>query len=903
MEMIIALLVIAALVTPFLGIAAFIIALQNRNRLNRLELQLLSKPVNREKNEVSARPPIQPKAEPTSTPPAQKPIAAPAPAKTIPQTPPPPPVPASHAPASRRVASEIEARFAGNWMVWLAGLALMVGGILLIRVAIEAGFFGPGMRVFFAFLAGAVMLAGSEWARRQKLITKAGNMLVFLPIILASAGIVTLFAASFAGGMLYGFFPPLVTFGLYVAIAILAVILGLIHGFWLPVLGLSGAYMAPMLTGAEGSSVLPILPYSIAITLAALALIRFLQWRVIRWVGLVGFIFWGALAMNQLHKPFMPIGLASYGLFASLIAILASWGKAQDAPDYDQRIYQWLSKFFSQAETVLTVYAFSLAGGIFAISAALDSGVEIPVMFIAFSLCAIWLIAAWRQAGLEILPLFSLATALLLFDGWPIQIDPNLLPQNIDNGFVEPLRPNQHYLYYAWGSGLLFSVFAGWVLPKLQLRLPMAILFGFLPLGILLISFNHYADMDQRGYFWGLGALLLASIYLAYLEWMQRHLGKLETLPGTAAVIALASMSCAASAIFLAFEDIWQPLAFALLALGNALLHRRFALPALQYIAALCAIYTTFQMSLPDFILDYEISALPILNQISFAYGLAILSFWLAARYFRQSGAKPMITDGLEAGALVLLFVQIALHIRHIASEGDLAAPSISVIAESSAYAIAYLGMALAFVRRFAQPRRFLLFFEIGALIIGLSAWGAALFAGLPLNGAPGYPIINMLIPAALLPALLMMAYAHGLQRRQWPLWCKRGLGILAGAMLFIYVTLETRRMFTGTNIDTGVIADAERWTYSGVWLIFALTLLLLGTGLRSLTLRLSSLAVLMIVILKVFILDLAGLDGVLRATSFLLLGAVLIGVALFYQKVVFRNSNEEADKEDMSAA
>ncbi len=49
--------------------------------------------------------------------------------------------------------------------------------------------------------------------------------------------------------------------------------------------------------------------------------------------------------------------------------------------------------------------------------------------------------------------------------------------------------------------------------------------------------------------------------------------------------------------------------------------------------------------------------------------------------------------------------------------------------------------------------------------------------------------------------------------------------------------------------------------------------------------------------VVKVFLLDLAGLEGVLRAFSFLGLGAALIGIGLVYQKLVFaRRPDAEPD-------
>jgi uncharacterized membrane protein len=54
--------------------------------------------------------------------------------------------------------------------------------------------------------------------------------------------------------------------------------------------------------------------------------------------------------------------------------------------------------------------------------------------------------------------------------------------------------------------------------------------------------------------------------------------------------------------------------------------------------------------------------------------------------------------------------------------------------------------------------------------------------------------------------------------------------------------------------------------------------------------------------VFKVFLLDLAGLEGVLRALSFLGLGAALIGIGLVYQKLVFAR-RPDGDPEAKTAA
>ena len=63
------------------------------------------------------------------------------------------------------------------------------------------------------------------------------------------------------------------------------------------------------------------------------------------------------------------------------------------------------------------------------------------------------------------------------------------------------------------------------------------------------------------------------------------------------------------------------------------------------------------------------------------------------------------------------------------------------------------------------------------------------------------------------------------------------------------------------------------------------------GITLRSLPLRVASAAVIVLTVLKVFLIDMSDLTGIYRALSFLGLGAVLIGIGWFYQRLLFPRS------------
>ena len=129
------------------------------------------------------------------------------------------------------------------------------------------------------------------------------------------------------------------------------------------------------------------------------------------------------------------------------------------------------------------------------------------------------------------------------------------------------------------------------------------------------------------------------------------------------------------------------------------------------------------------------------------------------------------------------------------------------------------------------------------------------------------------------------------------PYWYSRTAAATALALALAYLSLEIRTLFHGPVLTEGATSDAEQYSYSAVWLLFGVALLAAGIFLRSLPLRAASAAVVVLTVLKVFLIDMSGLTGIYRALSFLGLGAVLIGIGWFYQRLLFpRRAAEKAD-------
>ena len=110
-------------------------------------------------------------------------------------------------------------------------------------------------------------------------------------------------------------------------------------------------------------------------------------------------------------------------------------------------------------------------------------------------------------------------------------------------------------------------------------------------------------------------------------------------------------------------------------------------------------------------------------------------------------------------------------------------------------------------------------------------------------------------------------------------------------AVLFglVAATLAVRAAFQGADMTFGRAAtQPEVWTYSAVWAALGLGLIVSSRGGERLFLR-AGVMVLLLTTAKVFIVDTANLSGVVRATSFLGLGVLLLLGALTARRIAER--------------
>jgi hypothetical protein len=144
------LLILGVLAVPICAIAALVMAVGARSRLRLLEYRMARLEVRlfRLVGSVDEARPAEVQPEPVMPEPAE-----PEPAEPAEPEPLPPEEAAIEAAKAATPPISLEERFGTQWVVWVGGLALALGGFFLVRYSIEQGWFGPAMRAACAYAA------------------------------------------------------------------------------------------------------------------------------------------------------------------------------------------------------------------------------------------------------------------------------------------------------------------------------------------------------------------------------------------------------------------------------------------------------------------------------------------------------------------------------------------------------------------------------------------------------------------------------------------------------------------------------------------------------------------------------------------------------------------------------
>jgi uncharacterized membrane protein len=817
------------------------------------------------------------------------PVSEPAPAVAVPratETPAPEvllpgsePVPAAALARTAR-SHRLEERFGTRWVVWVGGLALALGAVFLVQYSIEQGWLGPPARIFFGGLLAMVLVAAGEWTRRRDIpLGMAGVPSAYIPGILTAAGTVAAFATAYAAYALYGFLSPAGAFVVLGIIGLGTLAGGLVHGPWLAGLGALGAYVTPILITSTVPNYWALYIYLAVVTAAAFAMASVRKWRWLA-IGAVAFgVLWTLAGLDGPRDALQPQVfhvVAGFALAAALIVSGLLFGP-RAAPDRIELISSGALAAYLVAATVLVLFSEHDALPLFAFAALSAAGVVI----------------AWRTpSAIGALPAAGLLLVLIMVDWAEVFAPGQFAPLEFSVDLVAAVLTGTDQIHIALAAVLCALLAAAGYLAQGRYERPeppivWAATAAATPVPVLVTLYFRIAGLE-RSIMLGAIALALAAVAAGAAEFLSRRAPR----PGIAAagaIFATAAVAALALALTFALDKGWLTVGLALMVPGIAWIATQRPWPMLRWLAAAMTVVVVLRVGYEPRIAPEAISTFPVFNWLLYGYGVPALSFWVAGWLLRRS-ADDIPSRIADSAAILFTALLLFWQIRHIAHGGDIYAvrTNLGEVALQVCVALA-MAIGLEGVRERSQN----IIHNLGALFIaGLALLGIAF--GLLLLENPlwnrvyvGGPILNLILLGYGLPAA-MTAILGLFTRTTRPSWYRVIAAVTAVLLAMLYLTLEVRRFFHGPILSDGTFTSAEQYTYSAVWLIFGVALLLAGILINSRPLRFASAAVVIATIGKVFLIDLSGVTGVFRALSFICLGLVLVGIGWLYQRLLF---------------
>ncbi len=132
------------------------------------------------------------------------------------------------------------------------------------------------------------------------------------------------------------------------------------------------------------------------------------------------------------------------------------------------------------------------------------------------------------------------------------------------------------------------------------------------------------------------------------------------------------------------------------------------------------------------------------------------------------------------------------------------------------------------------------------------------------------------------------------LQWKNIPTLVRHGLDAVTMLLISMLAYSLLRQIFAGSILTSSVIGQNESLLISMLGILLALGFLWWGSWKNQRSWRIGSLVFMLIAVIKVFLIDAAGLEGLLRIFSFMALGFSLIGIGWVYSRQLSRRALNE---------
>lgn len=781
--------------------------------------------------------------------------------------------------------AKVQAWLKENWFYAIAALCLALAGVFFVQYGIENGLLTPFWRVIGALSLGSALVAAGEWVRRH-----AGDdedqHAAFLPSTLSGAGLVALFAGVLAARHLYGLIGAEVCFAGLVAISLMSVVLGWFYGPFLTMVGVLGATATPFLVGGSSDAPQLFYYYFLLVALSALCIDTVKRWA---WPSTL------ALILTFASSAFLYLqgaGTVEFLLFALLgaagaiaIPVRRLW------PDHAGTMVLQAGRKLAAMDPGAPAEAKSRSLPWPEFPTRLGFGAGFAAL-----ICSLWVGIAETGAAEFWLAVSALSLIYLAGVFWlrNAQALNDLLP-------FAPLFVLIVVMMQALNSGATYLAFVAGVerLPEVSADRSVYVLvalggvgsvLGFLragqggplalywtlvaavlaPATVVTLELFWMPALVYGGYTWALIVLAVAALMVLFAE----RIARVATNRLQIALFAVSALTLVSLALMLLLTEAALTLALALMVLLAAGVDRRYDLALLSLFVQLGVAVVSWRLLVdPGIFWAYDVAGFWEMV-LAFAGVLLLLS---GAWYSLQPRQRLGALAALEAAIWILggSFASLVL-IRILNFEVDLWMVALLALVWLSAAAGQYyrLRHSVGLIRG-VRILLIALFTLLGGGLLALvtvfnplTGWervhGPLVFSSLFVS----YGLVAVFF------AVLAWRFPHAPRR------LRQLFTVLASLYAAFYVGLEIRHFWRGDDLSVFGTTDPELYSYTVALLLSSVCLLFFAYGRRSDGLYRIAIAGVGLTIAKVFLLDMAGLAGLIRVASFLGLGLALAGLA-----------------------
>jgi len=742
------------------------------------------------------------------------------------------------------LASLFERFVGGNLLIWAGGLAMAIAGVFLVRYSIEIGLITPAVRMLLAGAFGIALILAALFAARFPVL--AGDERIAQA--LAGAGLVVLYATIYGSVALFALIGDTLAFVLMAAVTVVALMLSLRHGAPIAIMGLAGGFLTPLLVGSANDSVGPLLVYLGLLDLALFALAMRRGWWWLALGSVAASFVWSVTIVTLAPSE----SAVAAGLFVALLGAAASVALPANATHW-RRYGPGALALVQLAILTARTDIDARAWGLYALMAIAGA------------------ILALRRPGLVLLPAASLTLALFLLG--------------------------------AKGMGTAGADLTWIALGIVAIHLPVAIIGVRLPRDRAVLGSIGIGALIGPAFVMRLvqpdllpdsaWSLLLAGLATASLLFLQSMRDVAPTVIRAAALVIAAAF---VTAIDVApITETLKPAIAAAVFAALAEASRRGANTAwvAQWMLVVTAIWMaslvgqlweTLALSLAG--TPALVTMLPLPADALLVLGLPVpflIAGWLRGTTLQPRFGIATLTTAIVA-AIALAYI-LAKQIIGLSSDTDFVERG---FLERTLITQALFAAAFAFARLEIPALDGQMKVRIALAVLALATARFVWFDLLILDPlviaqkVGSLPALNLLAPAYLGTAAWFWHQRGRATGRTADIWFGLFLAaLIVGALLLV------RQALTGPILTGGFTGNSEFYAYSAAALLLAIALLALGTRRNDQPLRVAGLGVLTVTVLKVFLIDAAALDGVLRILSFVGLGAALIGVGRLYARLL----------------